>query len=64
MKKYSNDDPAPNIQRQIRKPGPDGPNIPQDEVPGYGQGGQPPHEYPGQPPGEPGQPSPDRRKPD
>jgi DNA-binding NtrC family response regulator len=49
-----NNDPDPNIERQIRQPGPASPPIPQGPAPaGYGQGGQPPHEYPGQPPATP-----------
>jgi hypothetical protein len=51
-----NNDPDPNLGRQIRKPGPDrnSPSPDEPEKPGMGQGGQPPHQSPGQRPSDPG----------
>ena len=54
-KARGNNDPDPNIGRVIERPGPDRQSpVPDDpDKQGMGQGGQPPHQYPGQRPTEP-----------
>lgn len=51
----SNNDPDPNIARQIVRPGPDrtSPFSDAPDMEGMGQGGQPPHQSPGQRPPDP-----------
>ncbi|HEX2890931.1 hypothetical protein [Vineibacter terrae] len=55
MTAKGNDSPDPNLGRTIKRPGPDraSPTTDSPGRPGLGQGGQPPHEYPGQRPEDP-----------